>query len=383
MTLKKIAYQLHLWLGMISGLIVFIVCTTGALWALNIYGWVDSESKNIPVEPQSTSLLMPSQLVDLAKDRLKGQTPNSITYTKGEATTMRIYSDDVNMFLAINPYTGKILKVEDYSEDGEYKYTFWDYMRWGHRALWLPWDVGRPIVNYGTLMFVIVLITGLIIWFPKSRKAAKSRLWFNWNKKTPMKRKLFDLHTVLGFYVCFVLLAIAFTGMVWGLEWWSNGLYKATTGGKDLPEWRSAESDTLRIDTLMTPILAVDRIFEKLLNENANDPRISLNYPDSESVESTVGATVSSDKESYYSSDRYSFDRYSLKEIKIDGPYNGKYSEASFGDKLRRMNYEIHVGTIGGTAGKLLVFFSAIFGASLPLTGVYIFIKKRQKKKRK
>lgn len=93
--------------------------------------------------------------------------------------------------------------------------------------------------------------------------------------------------------------------------------------------------------------------------------------------------TVYKQKDIYYNSDSYSFDRYSLQEIKIEGPYSGKYAEASVGDKLRKMNYEIHIGSIWGTPGRILVFFAAIFGASLPVTGLYIFFKTRKKKKKK
>lgn len=130
----------------------------------------------------------------------------------------------------------------------------------------------------------------------------------------------------------------------------------------------------------MTPATGVDRIFEKLIKENPSAQGISINFPDNKKASSVISATVSPEKDVYYNTDRYSFDRYSLKEIKVDGPYSGKYSEAGFADKLRRMNYEIHIGTVLGTPGRLLAFFGALFGASLPLTGLYIFFKTRKKR---
>lgn len=383
MKFRKIAYQLHLWIGLVSGIIVFIVCLAGAIWAVGINGWIGSANESLKVPVEDSRLLLPSELFELSKDSLNGYSPQSISYGKGEAVSIRSYGDDYSLEISVNPYHGDILKVKNNRQDGEYKYTFWDYMRWGHRALWLPWEVGRVIVNYGTLAFVIVLITGLIIWFPKSKKAAKNRLWFNWKKTTPTKRRIFDLHSVLGFYICFILLAVAITGMVWGLEWWSKGLYKITSGGKDLPEWRVAQSDSLNINNAMTVYSTVDRVFEKLVSENPEAEYINISIPDSTDKASAVGATVYINKDTYYNSDRYSFDRYSLEEIKIDGPYNGKYTEADFGDKFRRMNYEIHIGAIFGTPGRILVFLSALFGASLPVSGLYIYIKMRAKKKRK
>lgn len=385
MTLRRIAYKLHLWLGLLSGLIVFIVCLTGAIWALRINGWVGEtkkeEIKCLPTE-QNPNLLLPSQLASRASIELSTEIPNNISYTKEKPTRVTIYGENYKS-VKINPYTGDLIEEPAALSKDENSFDLWRFVGMGHRCLWLPWEIGRPIVNYGTLVFVLVLISGLIIWFPKSKKAAKNRLWFNWKKGTPIKRRIFDLHSVLGFYICFILLAISFTGMVWGIEWWSKGVYTVTSGGKQLPEWGTAKSDTISIDTSMTIVKAVDQIFLKLANDNPVAYSISISYPDSKDSVSVINATVYKREDSYYDSDRYSFDRYSLQEIKIEGPYSGKYADAPFSDKLRRMNYEIHIGSILETPGRILVFFTALFGASLPVTGLYIFIKTRKKKKKK
>lgn len=371
---------------MISGIIVFIVCITGAIWALNIYGWVDKDKfADIEIKGDTDKWLKPSQLAEIGQEILK-ITPTYVSYSKDAPVRVGSYARGSRASVLLNPYDGKIVEGQDIKSGkskADKKFDFWNFIRQGHRALWLPWDIGRPIVNYGTLAFVVVLITGIVIWFPKSKKAAKNRLWFNWKKNTPTKRKLFDLHSVLGFYVCFILLAIAFTGMVWGINWWSEGLYKITSGGKDLPEWGVARSDSTKIDTLMTPSIAVNKIFDKLVKENPTAEALSINFPNAKDKSSVISATVSPEKNLYYNSDRYSFDQYTLDEIIEKGPYSGKYKDADFGDKLRRMNYEIHIGTIWGTPGRLLAFFGALFGASLPLTGFYIFFKKRKKNKKK
>ncbi len=218
MTFKKVAYQLHLWLGLISGLIVFIVCLTGAIWALRINGWVgDTAEDEVDCIPtaQNQNLLLPSQLASKTSTELGSDIPNNISYTKEKSASVAIWGENYKS-VKINPYTGDLIKEPASSPKEEDSFNLWRFVGNGHRCLWLPWEVGRPIVNYGTLVFVLVLISGLIIWFPKSKKAAKNRLWFNWKKNTPAKRRIFDLHSVLGFYVCFILLAIAFTGMVWG-----------------------------------------------------------------------------------------------------------------------------------------------------------------------
>ncbi len=381
MSLKRIAYLLHLWIGMITGIIVFIVCITGAIWSLGINGWVGAPYQEYAVEIENKPLLTPSQLVDVVKDDLQGSLPSYIRYTQGESAMLRVWGNEVNMTAHINPYSGEVLESKVRDADAEYEMTFWDYMRWGHRALWLPWDVGRPIVNYGTLLFAITLITGLYLWIPKSQKGVKSRLTFNWNKTTKWKRKIYDFHLVLGFYSCFFLLALCFTGMIWGIEWWSEGVYKMTTG-KDLPAWQMAQSDTTSVNSDSNILVSIDKVFAKIAEENSNAAAISVYFPDTTKVASAISISVSHDSKVLYNTDSYAFDRYSLKEIEQDGPHFGKYEEKSFGDKLRRQNYDIHIGAIWGTPGRLLMFFAALFGASLPLTGYYVFFKIKKKKKR-
>jgi uncharacterized iron-regulated membrane protein len=76
------------------------------------------------------------------------------------------------------------------------------------------------------------------------------------------------------------------------------------------------------------------------------------------------------------------FDQYSLKELPVDHIWN-RFNEASFGDKLMRMNYDIHVGAILGLPGKFFAFFVSLVVASLPVTGFLIWYGRKKKNKHK
>ncbi len=372
---------MHLWIGMLSGLIVVVVCLTGAIWALKIHNWIDTdEVAETEIRETDKPLLKPSQIIAVTQDELS-TTPTYITYTKNGPASIGSYSRKSRESILLNPYTGEVLSSNKPGK--EEAFDFWLFIRRGHRFLWLPTEVGRPVVNYGTLCFVGVLITGLVFWFPKSRKEIRRKLWFRWGTRTNSWRKIFDLHTVLGLYTSLFLIAISLTGMVWGIEWWSKGVYKITTGGRKLPKRDMLCSDTLFTNAAHTPEQAVDFLFEKARRENPNAYSIHIGLPDTLDKASVINVTVAPEKGVYYNSDRYSFDRYSLKEIPSKSPYSGTYADASWADKLRRMNYEIHIGSIWGTPGKILMFFAALFGASLPLTGFYLFFKKRHKHRKK
>ncbi len=70
-----------------------------------------------------------------------------------------------NTILRINPYTGAVISK---TERKEGETDFFRFILNGHRFLWMPYEIGRPIVNYGTMIFVIILITGMVLWWPKN-----------------------------------------------------------------------------------------------------------------------------------------------------------------------------------------------------------------------
>lgn len=376
MKFKRLIHKLHLWLGIISGAIVFVVCITGAIWALKINGWVGEDSSKTFIEANGRTLLPPSTVIELSKQPLGNRVPNFITYNKNSVVTVSAWGKGYDCSLEMDPYTGKILKTEGVQGTGQKgRFDLWDFVRHGHRALWLPWNIGSPIVNYATLTFMIVLLSGLILWIPKTKKAAANRLSFRWKKQTKMSRKMYDLHVVLGFYTCFILLAVGFTGMVWGLEWWSKGTYKLTTGGDDLPAWKALSSDSTQTSMRSGLSRNLDIAFEKVASAHHHYEAVEISVPDSADAAAAISVTGYPDHRLYYNVDRFSFDRYTLKELKSDNPYQGKYVDKKPGEKLRRMNYDIHVGAIAGTPGRVLVFLAALFGASLPLTGAYLYLK--------
>src|SRR5690606_8020012 len=69
------------------------------------------------------------------------------------------------------------------------------------------------------------------------------------------------------------------------------------------------------------------------------------------------------------------------KELKGEDLYAKRFEEADFGEKLRKMNYDIHVGTVLGLPGKFLAFFASLIGATLPVTGFLVWLGKKRKKK--
>ena len=374
----KISAWLHLWLGLASSIIMIIVCLTGCIWVFQdeITAMLEPETK---VAVVNAPVLTPSALIHIADSLYPGKNPNYATYQQGRAITLALGKGRAgNTILRINPYNGQVIskKVQKKGET-----DFFRFILNGHRALWLPYDTGRTIVNYGTLIFVLILITGIVLWWPRKWTKAAREQSFKIKWKASFKRVNYDLHNVLGFYSLIVLLAIGLTGMVYGIQWYSKGLYWVTSGGESLPDFRRSKSDSLQLGKLYTPAQAMDVCWQKVVSKNPDAQGFYYGFADTSRPASVISMTIYPTAGKYYNNRSFTFDQHTGKEIRGGNKvFEARFEQASAASKLRRMNYDIHVGTILGLPGKIMAFFAALIGASLPVTGFIVWWGKKKKK---
>lgn len=372
MTLKKTIGKIHLWLGLTSGLVVFIIAITGCIYAFQV------EIQNLTqpyrfVEQENKAVLPPSQLKAIAEKELPQKKIHAVLYAgKGEAAEAIFYNFEPDYYyylVYLNPYSGEVLKVKDMDKD------FFRIILMGHYYLWLPPAIGQPIAATATLIFVVMLITGLVLWWPRSNGAARQRFSVKWNAR--WRRTNYDLHNVLGFYALSVALILALTGLVWGFQWFAQAYYKTAGGEKSLVYYEPVSDTTAEVQE-GSP--AIDRVWDFMKEEYPTAEAIEVHIPATDT--SAIAANANPDGDTYWQTDYRYFDQYTLEELPVDHIY-GRFPEAAAADKLLRMNYDIHVGAILGLPGKILMFFASLICASLPVTGFYIWWGRRKKTKSK
>lgn len=373
MTVKKLVSQLHLWLGLASGLLVFIVAITGCILAfeheiksvLRPYQFMESVN--------NAQLLPPSKLQAVAEKTVNKPAKGVIYGGVGRSAIVSFYgaAPDYYYQVYINPYSGKILNVQDEETD------FFHFILHGHYYLWLPENIGQPVVAYGTLVFTILLITGLVLWWPKNLNKANRDKSFKIKWKAKWRRVNYDLHNVPGFYALTISLVLALTGLVFGVQWFADSVYWITTGGKSASEFKLPLSDTTVARRFESPI---DIVWQQLSRKKPETAGVYIACP--EKASETIFAFVNYKPGTYHKLDYYTFDQQTLRPIAMEGPYSGPYAKAGFGDKLRRMNYDIHTGAILNLPGKILAFCASLICASLPITGFIIWWGRRKKAKK-
>ncbi len=371
MTVKKLIGKLHLWLGFTSGLVVFIIAITGCIYAFQ----EEIQDLTQPyrfVEAQNSPVLPPSAIKKIADAQLPGKHIHGILYQGKERAANAIYfsfEEHYYDFVYLNQYTGEVQQVKNVYED------FFRIILDGHFYLWLPPQIGQPVVASATLIFIVMLISGIVLWWPKNKKGARQRFTIKWNSR--WRRKNYDLHNVLGFYISFIALILALTGLVWGFEWVRNTLYFSTGGKKSLVYQEPLSDTTARAYNGEVP--PVDFLWLKMKAKYPSAESIEMHFP--ENKEAPIHIAINPNASTYWQIDYLYFDQYSLKEVPVNHIWD-RFKDANTADKLMRMNYDIHTGAIMGLPGKILAFLASLLVASLPVSGFLIWYGRRKKQKK-
>ena len=381
--MRKIFRNIHLWLSVPFGILITLICFSGAalvfekevmeLCHRELYFVKKVEAAPLPMEQLMTKVAAPlPDSVSVTGVNISSDPERAYQVTLSKPRRASMYVDQ---------YTGEIT--------GKYERApFFNFMFRMHR--WLLDSMkqdggifwGKMIVGTSTLMFVFVLISGVVVWWPRTRKALKNSLKIVANKG--WRRFWYDLHVAGGMYALVFLLAMALTGLTWSFQWYRTGFYKTfgvevqpsmghgnaaanstAKGGKreGKPEGREG-----RGAHRYSPYTNWQQVYEQLAEANPDYKQISVSDGSASVAVPRFG--------NQRGTDRYKFN-----------PRNGEITETTLykdldnSGKIRGWIYSVHVGSWGGMLTRILTFVAALIGASLPLTGYYLWIRKKIKRR--
>lgn len=396
--MKKIFRKIHLWLSVPFGLIITLVCFSGAMLVFENEAneWFRRDLYYVE------TVKGPPLPMDKLLEKVATTLPDSVAVTgvsissdPGRAYQVSL-SKPRRASLYVDQYTGEVKGKSERS--GFFMFMFrmhrWllDSMNPGNEGIF--W--GKMIVGVSTLLLVFVLISGIVIWWPRTRKALKNSLKITATKG--WRRFWYDLHVAGGMYALIFLLAMALTGLTWSFPWYRTAFYKvfgvevqqrAAQGheqksdaqkrntklaahrekkreGNEVRKGersRRPENNHSDMYSVTSPFVYWQEIYDKLRRQNPEYKQISI---------SSGTASVSFNRfGNQRASDRYSFNTD-----------NGEFTETSLyqhqdkSGKIRGWIYSVHVGNWGGMFTRILTFIAALLGAALPLTGYYLWIKR-------
>jgi uncharacterized iron-regulated membrane protein len=211
------------------------------------------------------------------------------------------------------------------------------------------------------------LISGLINWWPRRRAALGQRLRIAW--RATGRRRNYDLHSVLGFYVFPVGLIVALTGLVWGFDWFNHSVRWCASGNWSGPLAAEPAAHDMPGPTA-SPIRNLDAAWGRISQVHHDAEEFIVFFPSKS--QATLRFVVNPQPYTYYKTDHYDFDPLTLAAATVKDSW-GRYEDATAAGLVRRANYDVHVGAILGPLGKMIAFLAGLVTASLPVTGFLIW----------
>ena len=332
--------KIHRWLAIPLGVLVSLLCLTGAVMVFQdeILHAMNSGWYHIEVT-EGMRHLDDEQL----RAKVQAQMPEGLTLMNIEvsddptAPATAMVPELGHVDFLINPYTGEVW--------GKPKGTdFFVWVKQLHRFLLnVPENYqagtssfGRVIIGITAICMSFILLTGIFLWWPKSRKMLKNRLTVSTSKG--FRRFIYDSHVSLGIYAVIFLLLMSLTGPAWSFKWYNRGA-QALLG-------RTETEQRMDGGQHGGPMM------EKTGQQKHDGMRPDGNQPKSGPMNMHNG-----------------------------GQPEVKHKSAQQGGEMNTANFHVllqvlHFGKWGGLFTRILYLIAALIGMFLPWSGYYMWYKR-------
>lgn len=378
MSLKKVVGFAHLWLGLISGLFVFLIAVSGCIYVFTDEIKPIVYRDRLFVTPEKKEKLPLTELLKVAQDALGNDkiiTRIEMTNAPDRSVAFRSQKNNLEGLthwdyfeyyyrVYVNPYTGKVIYVEDSENE------FFQLVLGLHMRMLFGEKVGHYVVGYSVLLFFIILLSGFYLWLPKKWSVKSVKNNFAIKRNTKFKRLNYDLHRILGLYAFLLLFLISITGLVWVFDWVQDSVRYVANGGKTIPKAIPLISDTLQSKGMS----GLDQSYQSTRALYPSVYSYLVLLPAKAS--STINILVYTKDWNRYDRVLLVHDRYSGKQLAATS-----FEDLNNGDKAYQLNFDLHTGAYLGLFGKIIAFFASFICSTLPITGFYIWWGKRKKDK--
>jgi uncharacterized iron-regulated membrane protein len=263
----------------------------------------------------------------------------------------------------VNPYTGNVIEL--YSYRNTFYYKMFALHRW---LLGSESSIGKTITGVATFIFLFIITTGIILWWPRNKAILFQRLKIKTDAS--FKRLNHDLHIVLGFYSAIFLFIFAFTALAWSFKWFNAGIYSVTKSSM------KAAEPPHSVYVAGEQNIGYDSAFIAINKEVSDVQYYILRAPNDSAGVYTATVLPLGAHES--ASDNYYVDQYSGQVIG-----NLKFQDKNLGQRVRSTFKPVHVGSIYGLPSKIIAFIVCVLGVTFPITGTIMWLNRLKKKKNK
>lgn len=373
--IKAALLQVHSIAGLVLALLLAVIALTGAIMSFEDEIGDYLNSGIMRVAPRQAPVLMPDELVARLEAQDAGKVASlMLSSDPSAAVRVRFGRDEQGArrtSLYVDPYDARVLGTPRGEE-------FFATVRRLHRWLLIPGDAkgwGRQITGIAALGLIVMLISGLVLRWP--RRASSVRMWLKPNLGLSGRGLHRTLHAVIGTWVLPVYLVMTLTGLWYSFDWYKDGVVwllsrPHVAAAKMQPKMaakaprgagRAEQAEPVGFDQAWTALQREEGgRFARALLTLPNGPGTAIRIR-SWPKDSTLDTTR----------DEFRVDAVTGQVFSAE-----RYADKTFGEKIIANVLDIHRGAVLGWPGKLAFMIAAALMPLFAVTGILLYLSRRR-----
>jgi sulfite reductase (NADPH) flavoprotein alpha-component len=371
-TIKAALLQVHSIAGLMLALLLSLIALTGVIMSFEDEIVDHLNAGIMQVVPRTTPALLPDELVARLKAVPDAGKVTAIMLSSdpSAAVHVRFARDEQGArpsSLYVDPYDGHVLGVPR-GED------FFATVRRLHRWLLIPGDSkgwGRQITGVAALGLIVMLISGLVLRWP--RRASSVKMWLKPNLGLSGRGLHRSLHAVIGTWVLPVYLVMTLTGLWYSFDWYKDGVVWLLSRPHVAAAKMQPKQSRPPGRSEPAPPVGFDRAWSTLQHEESGGfARAQLTL---QAGPGTVMRIRSWPTDSTLESMR---DEFRIDAVTGQVVSAERYADKTLGEKAIAGVLDIHRGAVLGWPGKLAFMIAAALMPLFAITGLLLYLSRRK-----
>lgn len=364
---RSTVFWIHLIAGLVSGLVIAIMCFTGTVLAFEkqLVVWSERDARTVtppaPTEPRLSLAELQARLRTAHPDAR----PTSLILSS-EPLAAVAFSNGRNSAFYVNPYTGEVRQPASTAMS-----SFMRTMTDLHRYLGFDGKESRPrgkLVNgICNLAFFVLAVTGLYLWMPRtwSWRTLSPIIWFRQNSGA--KAREFNWHNVIGLWSAPVLIVLTLTAVPISFRWGGTLIYTLTgtpAPAENAPGSRGGSPPTPTVPQAVTDV--------RSLSTDILLARVQAEFPTWRTITVRLGGAPSSFSATVRESTswpRTASTTIALHPTTGDTLSRTGYTDQNAAQQVRSWTRFLHTGEALGPVGQFVAGLACLGGLFLVYTG--------------
>ena len=366
--MKKILKKIHLYLalilciplvlqGLVGATLVFQKEISEVLLRQNhvfVQGEIQSPSALIAAAQQEIPEGFAVTLIKIPSEK---NSPATIRFSRnGEKKLM--------LEALLDPVSAQVLKIKNPESD------FFRLIKKFHTSLFIPGENGKTAVGIFGLVMLFMALSGVVLWWPKKGNL-KRALTFKFADQGKKFHR--DLHGAAGFWFLLPLMVVSFAGVFLTFTPATSSVILSIFPGQDL----RASAAEIKVEKQENS-LALDEVVSLAKSAVATEEKLlSVSLP----TKPTQPYRVNFAPKNYQDGEpaiTVFVDQFAQKIIEKRDP-----NSYALGEKIIAWQHALHAGEGLGIVWKIAVFLIGFLPLLLSITGIVLWLKKKQKKAQK